>query len=194
MPRTACVIFDMDGTLTRPFLNFDDIRADLGLPPGPILERLPALPPTRRDEIERALYRYEMQAAVHSELQPGAADIVRDIRDAGIRTALLTRSCRSAVDLLLLKFPLRFDALRTREDGPSKPSAEPILELCAQLGVAPAATWTVGDFHYDIIAGRDAGTTTVLLLNGDERPIFADDADYTIFTLRALIPLLGIGR
>jgi phosphoglycolate phosphatase-like HAD superfamily hydrolase len=133
-----------------------------------------------------------MQAAVHSELQPGAADIVRAIRDAGIRTALLTRSCRSAVDLLLLKFPLRFDALRTREDGPSKPSAEPILDLCKQLGVAPAETWTVGDFHYDIIAGRAAGTRTVLLVNGDARPAFADEADDVIHRLDELAGLLGV--
>lgn len=192
MPRAACVIFDMDGTLTRPFLNFDDIRAALNLPPGPILERLPALPPKRRDAIERALYRYEMEAAVHSELQPGALEVLRALADGGLRTALLTRSCRSAVEALLLKHPLRFDALRTREDGAVKPSADPILDICAELSVAPADTWMVGDFHYDIIAGRAAGATSVLLVNDAAVPPFADEADHVIRRLEELPPLLGI--
>lgn len=192
MPRGACVIFDMDGTLTRPVLNFDDIRAALALPAGPILEQLPAMPPKRRDEIERALYRYEMESAVHSELQPGAGDLIRAINAAGLRTALLTRSCRSAVDVLLLKHPLKFDALHTREDGPPKPSAEPIIDLCTRLNVAPTDTWMVGDFHYDIIAGRAAGATTVLLVNDRAIPTFADEADHVIHRLDELPALLGI--
>ena len=38
MGRSA-VIFDLDGTITRPFLDFDAIRREMGLPHGlPILE------------------------------------------------------------------------------------------------------------------------------------------------------------
>ena len=38
------VIFDLDGTLTVPTLDFDAIRADIGAGDGPILEYLQGLP------------------------------------------------------------------------------------------------------------------------------------------------------
>lgn len=50
----------------------------------------------------------------------------------------------------------------------------------------------VGDFHYDIIAGRAAGATTVLLVNDRAIPTFADEADHVIHRLDELPALLGI--
>jgi len=42
-PPIEAIIFDMDGTLTVPVLDFDRIRSEIGLPAGPILESLLAL-------------------------------------------------------------------------------------------------------------------------------------------------------
>ena len=40
-PTPRAVIFDLDGTLTEPVLDFDAMRAEIGLPEGvPILEQL----------------------------------------------------------------------------------------------------------------------------------------------------------
>ena len=43
------VIFDLDGTLTQPFLDFDKMRTEMGLPrdAGPILEALEGVPEPR---------------------------------------------------------------------------------------------------------------------------------------------------
>lgn len=192
LDRVQCVIFDMDGTITRPQLNFDDIRAALDLPSGPILEQLPALPPERRAAVERGLYRFEMEAAIRSELQSGAGQVIGRLQRCGVKTALLTRNCRSAVDVVLIRHGLRFDLVRTREDGTTKPSGEPILRTCRDLGVAAERTWSVGDYRFDVLSGRAAGATTVLLVNGPETPPYADEADHVIRSLAELLPLLEL--
>ena len=41
MPNRSVVIFDLDGTITEPYLDFDTIRAKVGVE-GPILEAMEA--------------------------------------------------------------------------------------------------------------------------------------------------------
>jgi phosphoglycolate phosphatase-like HAD superfamily hydrolase len=38
--------------------------------------------------------------------------------------------------------------------------------ICERLGVAPAQALMVGDFKFDILVGRNAGTRTALLTHG----------------------------
>ena len=60
--QPRAVIFDLDGTLTQPLLDFDLIRAEIGLGPGPILEQLSALTQAERDRAETILRRHEITA------------------------------------------------------------------------------------------------------------------------------------
>ena len=48
--RIQAVIFDLDGTLTEPFLDFDLIRREIGLTPddGGILEAMDKMPHIER--------------------------------------------------------------------------------------------------------------------------------------------------
>ncbi len=193
--HTPCkaVIFDMDGTLTRPALDFDEIRREIGLGNGPILEALPGLSADQRIRAEAILQRHEDRAAAGSELQPGAADVVAAVRAAGMSAVLMTRNSARSVRVFQARHGIDFDLLRTRDDGLMKPSPEPILAICRSLGVAPDETWSVGDFHYDILCGGAAGSTTVLLLDTDgERPGWADEADHVIHALPELLTHLGL--
>src|SRR5207253_7612607 len=54
-------------------------------------------------------------------------------------------------------------AAYTREDGPPKPAPDGVLHLCRMLQVAPADALVVGDFTFDIVAGRAAGCRTALV-------------------------------
>lgn len=95
-PRsTRVVIFDMDGTLTRPVLDFDRIREEIGLARGPILEAVLSMPPTDRARAESILSHHESAAAASSELQPYAEEVVERIRAAGHPTVLMTRNSRT---------------------------------------------------------------------------------------------------
>lgn len=186
--RRQAVIFDMDGTLIRQNLDFDLIRREIGLGEGPVLE---AIAKMSVDEASRAagiLERHEAVAAEACELQDGAVEVVEALRSRAISVALMTRNSRRSVDVFLEKHRLAFDLIWTREDGPMKPSPEPIFRICSRLDVRPAEAWAVGDFHYDIICGARAGAKTVLFVEpGRERPDYAGEADYVIGDLRELL-------
>jgi len=190
--RLEALIFDMDGTLIEPLLDFAAIRAELGIPAGcGIIEAIQAMPAERARRAEGVLLERELSAARSAELMPYAAEAVAAARRAGLKTALLTRNAREAMEIVLSRFgSLRFDLTWSREEGPIKPEPDGILRACLALGVSPSATACVGDFHYDIIAANAAGAVSILL-SGGERPSFADEADYVITDLKELVSLLG---
>ncbi len=166
MARFSLVIFDMDGTLTRPYLDFPRIRAEIGLP-EPLLENMLLLPEgPERDRAFAILQRFEDDAAANSELNDGALEILEFLRGRDVKAALVTRNSRRSVARVLEKHGLAFDLVVTREDAPVKPRPEPLQLICGRLGVAPERTLMLGDFKYDVVAGRAAGTATALLTNG----------------------------
>ena len=74
------VLFDFDGTLTRPgAIDFSRLRALLGCPPKlPILEYIDSLPDARaREQAHRALDGFELEAARASVPNDGAERLVR---------------------------------------------------------------------------------------------------------------------
>lgn len=190
MSRSA-IIFDLDGTLTRPMLDFDLIRREIGIASGPILEALERMTPGDRAQAEQVLERHESHAAENSVLYEGAVEVVAQLRDRGCPVAILTRNARRWVDVVLTKHAIEVDAIRTREDGAIKPSAAPVLALCAQLGAAPAESWMIGDYLFDIQSGRQAGARTVLMIGDAPPPTFAGEADYVIRRLPELLALLA---
>lgn len=188
---TRAVLFDLDGTLTRPYLDFDAIRAELSIENRePVLEAMERMDADRRARAEAVVARHEAEAAANSELHDGVHETLEALRNRGIRLALLTRNSRQSVATVLRKHGLRFDFIRTREDGRTKPSPEPVLAVCRSLEVAPAATVSVGDFLFDIEAGRAAGAATVLMIGDGPRPPYADRADHVIRRLLELVTIV----
>jgi HAD superfamily hydrolase (TIGR01509 family) len=187
-------IFDLDGTLTVPTLDFDAIRAEIGLPPGPILESLERLSAVERAAAAVILERHERLAAEESRLYPGAGETVAALRRAGWPVAVLTRNARRWAEVVFRKHNLVIDGLHTREDGAFKPSPDPVLRLCAAFERSPAASWMVGDHHFDLTSGRTAGCRTVLMLGDRPRPDYADEADHVITDLGELLALSETAR
>lgn len=187
------VIFDMDGTIIEPLLDFPAIRRELGVPPGrDILQALEQMEPSRRSSAEKLLLEKEISAARKARLMPSAEVVLKRIRSAGLRTALLTRNCRQAMETVLERFgQLRFDVTLSRESGPIKPEPDGIAHACELMGIRPQRTACVGDFRYDMVAAKTAGTLAVLLVTGG-RPDFADLADVMIARLSELPEVLGL--
>ncbi|MBI5765489.1 MAG: HAD family hydrolase [Planctomycetes bacterium] len=191
--RPRAVIFDLDGTLTVATIDFDAIRAEIGLPNEPILEAVLQMPPAERARAEAILHRHEIEAAEASRLQPFAVEVVAAIRAGGIPVALMTRNSRWSARHFMDKHGLAFDFIRAREDGPMKPSPEPIHDICRAFAVSPTDTWAVGDFRFDLICANAAGSTSVLFHDPSlKRPDWADEADHVINSLKELLPLMGI--
>lgn len=190
----SVVIFDLDGTLTEPALDFDAIRAEIGGVTGPILEAMARMTPSERTRAEAILVDHERVAAERAALHDGAVEVLPALRGHGLRTAILTRNTRATVDRILERFDLAVDAVRTREDGAIKPSAEPVLSICNELRADPRRSWMVGDYLFDILSGKAAGAKTVLMMGAGPKPPFADQADFTIQRLRELLPIVGVPR
>lgn len=170
MSSPRAVIFDMDGTLTRPFLDFPAIRKAIGIP-EPLLENMLALPAgAERERAFSILEKFEEEAADASELNDGAAEVLRFLETRRIPSGLVTRNSRRSTDRVLRKHSLSFEIVVTREDAPAKPRPEPLWLICEKLGVTPPQALMVGDFKFDIVAGRNAGTRTALLTNGKLPP------------------------
>jgi HAD superfamily hydrolase (TIGR01509 family) len=192
MRRFDGVIFDMDGTLIEPLLDFRKIRADLGVPADAgILETLDAMPPEAAGPLRRRLMARELAAARKAKLNPGAAELLADVRRAALKTALLTRNSAEAMGIVLERFGLEFDLAWSREDGPIKPEPDGVLRACRELGIAPGRCACVGDFRYDLLAANAAGAVSVLL-TPRERPDFAHLADHVISKLAQLADILEL--
>ncbi len=160
------VVFDLDGTITRPFLDFRRIRAEIGLP-EPLLENMLALPAgPARDRAFAILEGHEDDAAARSELNEGAREALAFLRARGVFAAVVTRNSRRSVRRVLEKHALAFDLEVAREDAPVKPRPEPLWLICGRLGVPPAEALMVGDYKYDVLAGRAAGLRTAILVHG----------------------------
>jgi HAD superfamily hydrolase (TIGR01549 family) len=185
MNRSA-VIFDLDGTLTKPYLDFDAIREEIGIPSGPILEAIETLAADAQPQARATLERHEWDAARNAQLYDGAQEIVAHCRERGRPVALLTRNTRPVVDHIIRTHGLVFDAIRTREDGAIKPSPLPVVSICQELRADPAASWVVGDYLFDLLCGRAAGTRTVLMIGDAEVPSYASHADFVIRRLPEL--------
>lgn len=180
-PLLRAVIFDMDGTITQPYLDFQTIRNAIGIA-EPLLENMLALPPgPERDQAFSILERFEHQAAEASKLNEGARQVLDALAGRGVPSALLTRNSRRSTERVLQKHSLTFQAVVTREDAPVKPRPEPLWLICEKLGVNPSQVLMVGDFIFDIQAGRNAGTRTALLTNGKGAVPAADPVPDHVF-------------
>src|SRR5438067_1696555 len=95
-PTEGCVmikalLFDMDGTITRPLLDFPRIKAEMGIGARPILEALAEMSSPDRARAEAVLHRHEEHAAAESTLNEGCAQVMRFVHERALRTALITR-------------------------------------------------------------------------------------------------------
>ena len=187
------VIFDMDGTLIEPLLDFPAIRAELGVRADEgVLEALDARDPPAAQAGHAWLLEQELAAARRARLLPGARELLAALAQAGLKTALLTRNCRQAMRTVLDRFALRFDLAWSRENGPIKPEPVGVLRACDRLGLTPARTLCVGDFHYDLQAASAAGADSALLVHGQAPPPFAEEATYVVRALSELGEILGL--
>ncbi|MEE3199528.1 MAG: HAD family hydrolase [Planctomycetota bacterium] len=179
-------IFDLDGTLTLPQLDFASIRAEMGITDGPILEELEALAPAQAEVARKVLEAHEEKAAITSRLQPGARELLDELRRRNIPTAILTRNSRQSLDTVIKKHHLQVNETLSREEAPVKPSPEPVLLLCRRLGTEPANTLVTGDYIFDIEAANRAGAISVLLLNQNNSR-FSEQADLKIGHLEEIL-------
>jgi len=204
-PRTQnhirMVLFDFDGTLTKPgALDFDRIKQAIGCPPEiPVLEYMRSITdPVRRREVSRLLDRFEMEGAEISTPNAGAETVIPYLKERGILIGILTRNTLKTVIRALENFEgagiSDFDLVITRDDQlKPKPHPEGILWAAQKMGIRPEHILMVGDFAFDMEAGRRAGAVTLFLDNHNRKKNDVERA-FTISTLENLEEIIRLGE
>lgn len=188
LPRA--VLFDMDGTLTRPLMDFARIKAEMGIGARPILEAMAEMDEGARRAAEMILRRHEERATAESTLNEGCDKLFDWLRERRVRTALITRNSRTSVLTVLRRHALDIGVTIAREDAPPKPDPKPLWLACGRLGVEARDAWMVGDGQYDVEAGVAAGVRTVWVSH-DRTPQFAATPWRTVRDLCELQTLLA---
>jgi HAD superfamily hydrolase (TIGR01549 family) len=186
------VVFDLDGTITKPFLDFVKIRDEIGLNTTrlSLLEALSVMSPEEHERASAILREHEIEAARNAELNDGIAEVQAFILAHRLRSGIITRNCDESTFLILKKLEVRMEAVITRDSGlPPKPSPEPLLEICSRWSLNPKEVVMIGDHDFDIQTGKAAGARTIYLTNGQAQQ-HVPAADHVILTARELPTLL----
>jgi phosphoglycolate phosphatase len=132
----------------------------------------PDVPPARYPELgERYRYHYGLHQNDIS-LFNGVLPLLADLKDRHHRLAVATGKSRRGLDEALQAVELQglFDASRTADETAGKPHPRMMLELMAQLGVAPARTLVIGDTTHDLQMALNAGCASVAVSYGAHEP------------------------
>jgi len=182
MPIRAA-IFDLDGTLVDSGLDFDLMRAEMGLARGlPLLEAIAAVEAEIAARCHAILLEHERRGAQRATLYPGVAPFIDELAARGWRRAVFTRNSRDLTLHTLARVGLEFDAVLSRDDAPVKPDPAALLQICEAWRVPPSECVVIGDHRFDIEAGRRAGMHTVLYTGSGLRPDLreGDSPDYVL--------------
>ncbi|HPS56020.1 MAG TPA: HAD family hydrolase [Sedimentisphaerales bacterium] len=186
------VIFDLDGTITEPFFDFDNIREEMGLArnAGPVWEIMQRASDAERTRLDKILRYHEQLGIDNSSLQPGAKQTLEWIHSQGLPIAVLTRNTKDNAIEIARKHNIEFDIFVGREDGPVKPDSFGVKFICEKFKVPTNQTLMVGDYLFDLLCAKAAGAKSVLLLNNEKAKEFAEHADYMIEKLSLLVDII----
>jgi HAD superfamily hydrolase (TIGR01549 family) len=181
------VIFDMDGTITVPYIDWKSLRERIGAEPGnTILEYIESLPAERSAWANDQLLQAELEAASQADANDGIVSMVDELRSRGIKLAVVTNNHREAMELVFDRYGLQFEVALSRDDGEIKPSGYLIEKALQGLGVAAAAAVVVGDGRYDVEASDRAGVRCIYLTHGSPAFEHTPSAD-TLAEAQALL-------
>jgi HAD superfamily hydrolase (TIGR01509 family) len=180
-------IFDLDGTLTLPVHDFEYIRSELDIPAmADILGYLDALPEAEACWRHTRLQEIEIQLAHKAEPSPGAIDVIAKLHQSGAQLGILTRNDRNIALLTLETIGMGHyfagENVLGRKEAAPKPDPAGIFHLLSEWRAQPSEAVMVGDYLYDLQAGRAAGTTTVHVGRPDGKT-WQEFSDYSLITL-----------
>jgi len=183
------IIFDMDGTITRPHIDWKSLRSRVGVPEGhTIMAHIESLEPTEAQRAEDVVREVELDAAHHAALNPGVEELLEWLYTHPVQLALVTNNHREAMEHVVHTFGLRFHLLLSREDALLKPAPDLLQLAIHRFGVATSEVCCVGDGRYDRMASQAAGIRYIHLAHDPHEP----PEGPTIHSLPELWPHLGL--
>jgi HAD superfamily hydrolase (TIGR01549 family) len=174
------IIFDMDGTLTVPEIDFKKIRQELDVNNGvDLLEYPKSLSEKRRKEYFKKLEELEKKAYKNLKFQEGSIRTLNKFIKSGIKLSIVTRNSKSNAGIIIEKLNVNFNPILTREFSYVKPHPGTIHHILSIWNLKSSEILIIGDFEDDMICGRNAGISTCFFQNKN-KPSYSKLADFTI--------------
>lgn len=199
------IILDFDGTIadTRPVIlntfhrtldamhlpqhTDDEIAATIGLP---LLKAFPVLHPMDKEmaALCTATYRRifeDVNREIGVPMFPHVADTLRQLHNQGCTLSIATsRGYKSVVDFIkgfhlddIITFVIAAEDVKH-----AKPDAEPVIKTLKHYGMKAEDAVVIGDTHFDILMGRNAGCATIGVTygNGSRESLIEAGADMVV--------------
>jgi HAD superfamily hydrolase (TIGR01509 family) len=189
------VIFDLDGTLVDSRLDFDAMRREIGLASGtPVIEGVLALAGSDAARAWEIVERHERVGAETATVIPGVAELLHELRRRKIHVGIVTRNGGSFAHATLRRLQLPIELVMSRDDAAPKPSPDALLKILEVWGIPAVRSAMVGDFRFDLEAGRAAGMRAVLYsadATEEELAAWRPLADFIVPSFADYEPLLA---
>ena len=176
----ALAIFDMDGTILNtledltlatnaamaaqgmPLHTEDEVRRMVGNGIRRLVERAvpPGTPPAAVEDTLTAFNEfYAAHCADHTGPYPGIPELLTTLRQAGVRTAVVSNKADYGVQALCRRyFPGQFDVAVGQRDGiRMKPAPDAVRAVLETLEIPPERAVFVGDSDVDVQTAQNAG-------------------------------------
>jgi HAD superfamily hydrolase (TIGR01549 family) len=194
------IIFDMDGTLVRPCIDFGEMRRRIyhvssqdlkrNVTQGCVLELSSSLSPPAQEKAARIFEEIEERAIRDMQLTDGLLDLVEWLDQVGMKRAVLTRNVERSIAALHDKMhpaaPFYPAVARnsichiSQQSIPPKPQPDAIHFICDKWDCDPSQVIMVGDSSKDdVVAANRAGCASVLL-SLDEDNCSGNESDSTL--------------
>jgi len=193
IPKLQALIFDFEGTLVDFQWRLEEaefeagqLLAELGITKG-LQARVHyaeamnmVLEQARKTEVYQvvsaleAIYdRYDADALNRWQIRPGVPEILRDLREKGLKTGLVSNVGISSLNKALTRLDLLpcLDVVVSRNDAQwLKPHPRGIDLACERLGCRKEAVCFLGDSLDDIRAAQRAGVPVIIVSGGQHSP------------------------
>ena len=192
--KPKVIVFDMDGTLVDSFLDFKELKKQMGFSEdSSVLEALDEVKDTeKKKNLLKQLNEFEMEGARRSILYEGVSEFLGFCEEMGFKRALLTRNSEVVTDFVLKKFNLNFGLILHR-DNLKRPKPDPMgLEIVGEFfKTGKDDIIFIGDHLHDLMTGISAGVRTYLFDNGsNEIKNLNEKADFVFQDYASLKSLL----
>jgi HAD superfamily hydrolase (TIGR01509 family) len=215
------VVFDLDGTLVNFIIDYKTLRADVrsflitqGIPSSilslneSIFEMLNKAEIFMKnngktvqaiEEVYAGVFKitekYELEAAKAIGLTPGVTDVLKALKETGLKIGLCTVSSEKTTNYILKKFNIEcfFNAVTPREKVKHvKPHVEHLKTTLRALRVEPEEALMVGDSVIDMKCARELNTIAVGLPTGvsNIKELIDAGANYIITSIADLPTLI----
>lgn len=189
--RKKAWVFDMDGTLTLAAHDFDAFKKEQGMDEArPILEQLAEMPPQEAQVLGQRLWNWEADIADRAKPAPDAIPLLNELHSRNIRMGILTRNSKALAFRTLKAAGLIhfFDErdILGRECATPKPDPAGLLQILSRWQIPGSEAVMVGDYLFDLTAGRAADMFTIYIDRNDSG-LWQDEADLRLTRLDQLL-------